>query len=209
MLAVVNYGAGNIRSVVNALTWLETEVRVADRPAALADAAGVILPGVGAFIPAMERLDALGFADALRDWVTVRGRPLLGICLGMQLLAERGTEGGEHAGLGLIAARVERLAGSASARVPHVGWNAVARVRPATLWGTLEGAVCYFVHGYQLAFADSEARKRWLVGTADHGGEVIAMVEHELVMAAQFHPEKSQRDGLAMLANFVEFCAAC
>ena len=198
MLAVVNYGAGNIRSVVNALTWLETEVRVADRPAALADAAGVILPGVGAFIPAMERLDALGFADALRDWVTVRGRPLLGICLGMQLLAERGTEGGERAGLGLIAARVERLAGSAS-----------ARVRPATLWGTLEGAVCYFVHGYQLAFADSEARKRWLVGTADHGGEVIAMAEHELVMAAQFHPEKSQRDGLAMLANFVEFCAAC
>ena len=208
VIGVINYDAGNIRSVENAVRWVGGEARLIDRPAQLDDVRGVILPGVGAFIPAMRQLENAGLADALRDWVSVRQRPLLGVCLGMQLLAARGTEGGEYSGLGLVPAEVVPIEPAKGIRVPHVGWNLVEKSKDATLWDGLDQATCYFVHGFRLRFAASEVARDWVIGTTDHGGPIAAMVERANVMGAQFHPEKSQKDGLAILKAFVRAAEA-
>lgn len=203
MIGVINYDAGNIRSVENAVRWVGGETLLVDRPGQLDEVRGVILPGVGAFIPAMRELEKAGLADALRDWGLEKGRPLLGVCLGMQLLAARGTEGGEHPGLGLVPAEVVAIEPANGARVPHVGWNLVEKTSDAALWDGLARATCYFVHGYKIRFPRPDDADTWVIGTTDHGGPIAALVEHGNVMGAQFHPEKSQKDGLAILKAFV------
>lgn len=208
MIGLVNYGVGNLRSVENAVRWVGGEVRLVDTAADLDGVNGVILPGVGAFAAAMTALNESGFSDAIRDWATVKRRPLLGVCLGMQLLAKESTEGGTVAGIGVIDARVERIRPDGGARVPHVGWNLVEKRRDSVLWNGNERATCYFVHSYALVFDDPETAERCVIGTTDHGGEIVAMAADDNVMGAQFHPEKSQRDGLDMLANFVRVADA-
>jgi glutamine amidotransferase len=201
MIGVVDYGVGNLRSVLNALESIEADAELVQTPAQAREKDKIVLPGVGAFGAAMERLDEQGFAEALPELVA-EGRPLLGICLGMQLLADRSTEHGDHAGLGLIPGQVVRIDTDPSLRVPHVGWNECTVLRPAPLLeGLDDGATFYFVHSYVFETEDPEA----VTATTDYGRPLTACVGGDGVHGAQFHPEKSQRDGLTLLRNF----AAC
>lgn len=200
MVAVVEYGAGNIRSVLNALHALGEEATMVSRAEDIGDADRVILPGVGAFGDGIRRLDERGFAEALPQ-LAHAGRPLLGICLGMQLLASRSFEHGEHAGLDLIPGDVRRIEPEGELRVPHIGWNAVQRRRSSELLGEEDGEqTFYFVHSFHLDARDPDV----VSGTVSYGGLLAAVVEREHVSGCQFHPEKSQHDGLALLRRFLD-----
>ena len=203
MIGIIDYGAGNLRSLHNALIWLGAEAIVIDRPEKLNNVGSVILPGVGAFQSAMAKLTAADFTLSLQDWVQA-GKPLLGICLGMQLLARSSEEGGLTEGLGLVDAGIVRMRTSPGVRVPHVGWNTVNKVRDATLWGHMETATCYHVHSFRFEFDNPDSQKSWVAGLAEHGDPVVSIIERDNVMGVQFHPEKSQKDGLAILKNFVD-----
>ncbi len=190
---------GNLRSVLNAIEHLGHDGTLASTPAQAAQAEKLILPGVGAFGVGMENLDHQGFVDALPRLVE-GGRPLLGICLGMQLLASEGTEHGEHTGLGLIPGRVERIETGDGLRIPHVGWNELRVRRPSSiLQGLDEEPTFYFVHSYEFRPAQAQA----ITATTFYGQELTACVEAEGVYGVQFHPEKSQKDGLRVLGNFL------
>ena len=199
-VSIIDYGMGNLASVANAIvTAGGCPVRTTD-PDDLASASRVILPGVGAFPDGMARLTAGGWIPALAA-VRERDVPVLGICLGMQLLATTGTEHGEHAGLGWLPGRVERLRPSdPAARVPHMGWNTVTVMGGDLFAGVArDDPTFYFVHSYALVPDDPGI----VTATADHGGPFVAAAQLGNVHATQFHPEKSQRDGLALLAAFV------
>ena len=198
MIGVVDYGMGNLRSVLNALGSIDAPARLVATPDEARAAERLILPGVGAFGAAMQRLDEQGFTEALPGLVA-EGKPLLGICLGMQLLADRSAEHGEHAGLGLIGGAVVRIRTDPSLRVPHVGWNDARLTRPTPLLaGLSDPPSFYFVHSYVFETTDPDA----VTATTDYGRPLTACVERGGVFGAQFHPEKSQRDGLALLRNF-------
>jgi glutamine amidotransferase len=195
---------GNRRSVQKALEHVGANVTLTRDPAALAGADGIVVPGVGAFPAAMESLDALGLTEPIRA-VAARGRPVLGICLGMQLLFERSTELGETPGLGLIAGEVTRLRpGSPPVRIPHIGWNEVDLRRPAPLTGALPsgGVAFYHVHSYAVRPEDSAD----VVATTTYGETFATIVAHGAVMGTQFHPEKSSAHGLALLGSFAALC---
>lgn len=198
-VAVVNYGMGNLGSVRRALEQLEAQVVIADDPAAAAGADRIILPGVGAFGEGMARLRAAGWVDALRRSVN-DGVPLLGICLGMQMLGSSSIESGESEGLNLIPGRVERLdALGCSLRVPHVGWNDVSFQGAALFEGIPQSTDFYFVHGYALDPAD----KADVCATTNYGVPLAAAVQKGRVFGTQFHPEKSSRAGRQILKNFL------
>ena len=198
MIGVIDHGMGNLRSVLNALGHLGIDAGLVRTPAEAAETEKLILPGVGAFGEAMRRLDELGFTAALPE-LTAGGRPLLGICLGMQLLADASNEHGEHPGLGLIGGRVERIATEPDLRIPHIGWNSFSVERPSPLLqGLSEEPTFYFVHSYEFRPRGPES----LIGTTDYGRPVTAAVESGSVFGVQFHPEKSQIDGLALLRAF-------
>ncbi|HUT76367.1 MAG TPA: imidazole glycerol phosphate synthase subunit HisH [Polyangia bacterium] len=199
MIGVLDYGMGNVRSVLNALAFLGATGKLVADAASAGEAERLILPGVGAFGAGMRRLDERGLAEALPGLVA-DGRPLLGVCLGMQLLADGSSEHGEHAGLGLIPGRVDRLE-VAPLRIPHVGWNQIAiRRRSKLLEGLPEDPTFYFVHSYEFCPAEQQT----ITATTDYGRDVTAVVEDGAVLGAQFHPEKSQADGLQLLRNFLE-----
>jgi glutamine amidotransferase len=200
---IVDYGAGNLGSVKRAVWRAGGEADIATAPEDLADADRIILPGVGAAGTAAARLRERGWAAALEDHVRRRGKPMLGICLGLQLLAERLHEFGEHAGLGWIPGDVEPIAAAADLRVPHMGWNAVAISRSATaLFGSASPSpVYYFCHSFRLVGAPDDI----VVARTEHGGDVIAAVCTETVFATQFHPEKSQIEGERLLAAFLDW----
>jgi glutamine amidotransferase len=200
MIVIVDYGMGNLRSVLNALEALGAQAQISSDPAALTAAERIVLPGVGAFGEAMHRLRERGLVEALTREVG-QGKPILGLCLGMQLLAERGLEHGEHAGLGWIAGEVRRLEPPDPAlRVPHIGWNEVTTRPPSRLLaGIPDGSTFYFVHSYHLLPRDQTC----VTGTCDYGGPLVAVVEQGHVMGTQFHPEKSQKAGLQLLRNFL------
>lgn len=200
-IAIVDYGLGNLRSVAGAVEHLGHAAVITADPAALRDAAKLILPGVGAFGDGMANLRARGLDEVLGREVLERGKPLLGICLGFQLIAEASEEFGEHSGLGWIAGRVRRLRPKdPGLPLPHVGWNDLFQVKPSRLFeGIADGALFYFVHSYCLETAASDL----VVGEAEYGGRFVAAIEHDNIAATQFHPEKSQRDGLAVLGNFL------
>lgn len=206
MIAVVSYGMGNIQSVCNALEHLGHDAVPAATPEDLDAADRIILPGVGAFPAAMARLIETGFAAALHAQVLDQKKPVLGICLGMQLLAETGTEFEECQGLGWIPGRVERIPREGTAlRLPQIGWNELDISADARLFTGIEGDTsCYFVHSYQL----NPAEPSDIVATTDYGGPVVAAVERGNIFGAQFHPEKSARVGLAVLENFATLGAA-
>lgn len=195
-VVVVDYGAGNLVSIAQALESLGAGVVLARRPADLRGAAAVVVPGVGASLPAMRWLARSGLDTGLHEAVAA-GVPYLGICLGLQLLFEGSDEDGA-AGLGVLRGRVRQL--EAAPRLPHMGWNAVERRRRHPLFaGIAPDAPFYFVHSYAGAPADPAL----VVATTEHGGRFASAVAAANVVGVQFHPERSGRDGLALLGNFL------
>lgn len=201
MIAIVDYGVGNLRSVERACLQVGAEARVVANPQELSAVQGIILPGVGAFGDGMARLRAAGWVPALAEWVAA-GRPLLGICLGMQLLFAESEEMGQHTGLGFLPGRVRRFGGGV--KVPHVGWNQVWPLRAHPLLaGVPSGAYAYFVHSYYVEPADPAD----ILATTDYGEPFASVVARGCILGLQFHPEKSQEVGLRMLANFAGMAA--
>jgi glutamine amidotransferase len=199
-IAIVAYGMGNIRSIVNALDHLGHASLVATEPKQLAQAAKIIIPGVGAFRMAMERLAATGFQATLDEEVRAKKKPVLGVCLGMQVLADTGTEGGDSPGLGWVPGRVEIIPrGDTNLRLPHVGWNEIAVVKDCPVLKDLgPDRAFYFVHSYHLKTTDDAD----VCATTDYGGPITAAVARGHVFGFQPHPEKSQQAGLKVLDNF-------
>lgn len=196
-LALVDYGAGNLRSAARALERAGARVVVTDDPAVIAGAARIVLPGVGAFAQCIGQLrEKSGIEAALNEAVNGRGVPFLGICVGMQLLASEGHEHGVHKGLGWLPGVVERLTPSDPAlKIPHMGWNRVEAVNGADV----PSGDAYFVHSY--AFTPEDAAD--VQAVSDHGGRFAAIVKRRHITGVQFHPEKSQAYGLAFLSNWL------
>lgn len=197
-LAIVDYGMGNLHSVSKAIERLGYEALITSGAAEILAADGVLLPGVGAFGDAMAQLQANGLDQVVRQ-AAASGQPLLGICLGMQLLFEGSEEHGQHRGLGLLPGRVVRFAGG-SYKVPHMGWNRLDFVQPEhpLLRGLQEGHV-YFVHSYHVL----PQQKSDLLGVTDYEQPVTAIVGRGNVLGMQFHPEKSGELGMGLLRNFL------
>jgi imidazole glycerol-phosphate synthase subunit HisH len=212
-VAIVDYGSGNLHSAAKAFeraareAGLAQPIVVTSDPDAVARADRVVLPGVGAFADCRRGLDAVdGMVAALDDSVRKRGRPFLGICVGMQLMAERGREYEVVPGLGWIAGEVDRIApDDPNLKIPHMGWNTLDARRPHPLLdGIAVGAAglhAYFVHSFHL----KPAERADLVAEADYGGPVTAVVGRDTMVGTQFHPEKSQRLGLRLIANFLKW----
>jgi imidazole glycerol phosphate synthase glutamine amidotransferase subunit len=199
-IAVVDYGAGNLVSIDQALRAAGASVVVARRPDELEGADGLVVPGVGAAAPAMARLARRRLVEPIRSWVAA-DRPFLGICLGMQLLFEGSDEDGAVT-LGILPGRTERLRDAP--RLPHIGWNAVHRAREHPLFaGIAPAAPFYFVHSYAPRPAGPDAAHLALA-TTEHGGTFVPAVARGSLAGVQFHPERSGADGLRLLANFVE-----
>jgi imidazole glycerol-phosphate synthase subunit HisH len=199
MIAVVDYGMGNVRSVLNALEALGGRAVLASTGSELDEAQRIVLPGVGAFREAMDRLHDRALIESLRRNVVECGKPFLGVCLGMQLLADVSFEHGEHRGLGWISGEVRRIEPADPAlRVPHIGWNDVERRGTSRL--LCERAAFYFVHAFHLVPQDPQV----VTGTCDYGGPITAVVERGNILGTQFHPEKSQQAGLKLLGTFLE-----
>ena len=196
MIAVIDYGAGNLFSVCNALSYLNIAHTVTKDAADLDRADAIILPGVGAFPAAMESLRATGLVDTIK--ANAQKKPLLGICLGMQMLFDRSDENGDCDGLGLIAGEVHRIP-SKNVIIPHMGWNELVITQDSPLLKDIETPVyTYFVHSYQ-AFCDDKS----IIAYCDYDGKVPALVtDGKFVFGAQYHPEKSGDKGLQMLRNF-------
>jgi len=202
IIAVVDYGAGNLRSVAKALERSKLEPRVVGDPAAVRAADAVVLPGVGAFADAIANLRAKGLDDAVRESMA-SGRPYLGLCLGLQVLFEESDEHGSTRGLGLLPGRVERFderdTDGSVLRVPHIGWNRVRFRGSHPMLDNMPAEDCYyFVHSYRAR----TARPEDAVGVADYGGEFAAAVATDRLFAVQFHPEKSQGAGRTLLDAF-------
>ncbi len=207
-VAIVDYGSGNLRSAAKAFEraaaekGIAADIRVVADASSVASADRIVLPGVGAFADCMRGLEALpGMVAALDKAVRGQGRPFLGICVGMQLLASRGFEHGTHEGLGWIPGEVEALKPSdPSLKIPHMGWNALERRREHPLLaGIAPGTHAYFVHSYAMICRDGAD----VVATADYGGPIAALVARGNMAGTQFHPEKSQASGLRLIANFL------
>ena len=199
MIAIIDYGMGNLRSAQRGLEKVGAEVRVIQSPRELSGARGLVLPGDGAFGRAMENLRAAGWIEPLRQ-AAAEGMPFFGICVGMQLLFESSEEMGQHQGLGLFAGSVKRFTGSL--KVPHMGWNQLklrANGNYSLLRGVADGGSCYFVHSYYCAPQDASIN----AATTDYGIEFASIVERGNILGTQFHPEKSQTTGLKILENFV------
>ena len=198
MIGLVDYGMGNRRSVEKALEHVGASVLVSSDPLALADADALVVPGVGAFPRAMERLRALGLDGFLTERAGA-GVPLLGICLGMHVFFERSTELGGSEGMGIVPGEVRMLA-AGDLKTPQIGWNEVRWERPAeVLDGLGERAAFYHVHSF-VAVPDDPVD---VLGSAEYGERFASLVAHGSFLGAQFHPEKSSHDGLRLLANWV------
>jgi len=209
-VAIVDYGSGNLRSAAKAFERAAREagtherVLVTSNPREVENAARIVLPGVGAFADCRAGLFAVpGMVDALQREVIERGKPFLGICVGMQLMATRGVEYGIHAGLDWIVGDVVRIQpGEGHLKIPHMGWNELRGLKPhALLEGIAERDHAYFVHSFQLAAAKPET----VLAVVDYGGPITAMVGRDNLAGTQFHPEKSQATGLRLIANFLRW----
>lgn len=199
-LALIDYGAGNLHSVHNALKAAGADdVVVTADPAVVAKADRIVLPGVGAFAHCMEALSAIdGMIAAMEQRVREQGAPFLGICVGMQLLADAGVEHGTTQGLGWIKGTVRAIMPAAELKIPHMGWNDVVPTANAPL---IEQGEAYFLHGYHFDAANTDD----ILATTDHGGPLVAAVGRDNIIGVQFHPEKSQAYGINFLRRFLEW----
>jgi glutamine amidotransferase len=205
MIAIIDYGMGNLRSVQKAFEKVGYEARVTSDPKVVLEAERIVLPGVGAFRDCIRNLEEGGFIEPILR-VIREGRPFLGICLGLQLLFTESEEFGLHRGLDVIPGRVVRFAdglkdGDEDLKVPHMGWNQLAvKRRPPALAGIADGSNFYFVHSYYVKPDDPSV----VATTTEYGGEFCSSIWKDNIVATQFHPEKSQEKGLAILKNFGE-----
>ena len=199
-LALIDYGAGNLHSVHNALKAAGAgDVHVTADPDVVAKADRIVLPGVGAFAHCMEALSAIdGMVAAMEQRVRVEGTPFLGICVGMQLLADAGVEHKTTRGLGWISGTVRAIAPAVDLKIPHMGWNDVVPTQGAPL---IEAGEAYFLHSYHFDATDDAD----VLATTDHGGPLVAAVGRDNIMGVQFHPEKSQSYGINFLKRFLEW----
>ncbi len=203
MIAIIDYGMGNLHSVQKALECMSARTAVTNTPAAIAAADKIVLPGVGAFDDAMAELKQRGLVEVIKEQVAA-GKPFLGICLGMQLLFQESQEAVTSKGLGLLKGKVKRFADSKNLKVPHMGWNqlSIKKTGCPLLQDVAEGSFVYFCHSYYPAPDDKEA----IATSTDYGVAFASVVWEKNMYGVQFHPEKSQDTGLAMLKNFVNLC---
>lgn len=207
MIAIIDYGMGNVRSLMNAFEYIGEDAAVTRDFDELEAADRLVLPGVGAFGDAMAAIRATGLQEPLTRLAMEARKPVLGVCLGMQLFARLSYEHGEHEGLGWLDAEVVPLKVAPPAKVPHVGWNQIDFDRGDWLFADIPDGQTdfYFVHSFQMVCADPTD---W-VATTDHGGDVTAVVRRGNLVAAQFHPEKSQDNGLQFLQNWLGHDFSC
>jgi len=201
-IAIIDYGMGNVRSLMNALEYVGEDAVITDDVGLMAEADRLVLPGVGAFGDAMAAIRARGLREPLTRFALEARKPILGVCLGMQLFARSSSEHGLHEGLGWLDAEIEPLEVAPPAKVPHVGWNELDFAPDDWLFkGVPRGQTdYYFVHSFQMVCADEGDR----IATCDHGGTVTAAVRRGNLVATQFHPEKSQDNGIQLLQNWME-----
>jgi glutamine amidotransferase len=204
-VGIVDYQAGNIQSIGNALDHLGARIALVRAAPDLADVTHILLPGVGAFGHCAAKLAATGMVEAIRAAAFDQGKPLLGICVGMQLLADHGEEMGGHDGLGWMGGTVRAMHPAPRVRIPHVGWNDVRFEEPFGDFAAGDSADFYFDH----SFAYHGPTKGKVIGSCDHGGRFAAAIRSGNVVAAQFHPEKSQAAGLRFLTGFLAMEPGC
>ena len=203
MITIVDYQMGNLRSVQKAIERVGGSAQISSDPQVIANAEKLVLPGVGAFGDAMNEIVRRDLAEPIRDFIA-SDRPFLGICLGLQLLFERGYENGEHQGLGVLEGEVVRFDLPESYKVPHMGWNTVKKIQESPLLvDTPDGSHFYFVHSYYVCPSDPEV----VALGCEYGTEFCAMVQRRNLYATQFHPEKSQENGLKLLHQFQQLNA--
>lgn len=197
---VVDYGAGNLRSVEKALNYINAEFKISSDPKEVISSDAVILPGVGAFPEAMKRLDEAGLTEALKTHVLVNKKPLFGICLGMQMLFDKSYEFAETDGLGFISGTVEKMKFD-GLKIPHMGWNSLTFTKESPFEKDIaKHPFCYFVHSYKAITSDEN-----IIAYTEYGSKVPALVGNGYVFGAQYHPEKSGEVGLKMLNNFYDW----
>lgn len=197
-IGIIDYGMGNLRSVINAMAEIEADAELFSGAGQVADFDKIIIPGVGAFQEAMENLDSLGMREPL-DRHVAAGKPLLGICLGMQLICRESSEDGIHQGLGWIDAAVHHFPPKEGLKVPHMGWNAIdINQENPVVSNVPSGADVYFVHSYYVDCANKEDE----LGSTEHGIRFASVIARDSVYGMQFHPEKSQHVGMQLLRNF-------
>ncbi|HIR89036.1 MAG TPA: imidazole glycerol phosphate synthase subunit HisH [Candidatus Fimimorpha faecalis] len=199
MIAIIDYDAGNLKSVEKALKFLGEEAVITRQKEEILNADKVILPGVGAFGDAMHNLNQFGLVDVIKEVVDL-GKPFLGICLGLQLLFERSEESPGVEGLGILKGEILRIPDCPGLKIPHMGWNSLKIKPEAKLFKGLEDPYVYFVHSYYLKAADESI----VAATTEYSTIIHASVQSGNVFACQFHPEKSSRVGLQILRNFAE-----
>ncbi len=210
MIGILNYGVGNLTSVYNAFDFLKYRVSFINHVEDFQKAAAIVIPGVGHFKAGMDNLIQKGFVEPLNYYLLEKGVPCLGICLGMQLMAEIGLEGGETRGLGWFPATVEKIDSGMNGynlRIPHVGWSEITITGVSSpLFQGMQRPTFYFVHSYFMHLSQ-EDNPRYRTSFADYGREITASVEKDNIFAVQFHPEKSQQDGMKLLQNFLKVVA--
>lgn len=205
MIGILDLGIGNLRSLSNAIHQSGFDFRIIENEKSFADLTHLIIPGVGHFRAAMSVIEQRNLRGPIHDFVATK-RPLLGVCLGMQLLAAKGTEGGESAGIGLIPGTVKVITPGVDFRIPHIGWNVLKVKRPhAVFQGLKNERDFYFVHSFAMVCDAGED----VLGETDYGGPVTAVVGRANVVGFQFHPEKSEVNGLKLLENFCSWDGAC
>jgi len=201
-IVIINYKMGNLNSIANAIEYIGEKSLISNEIKDIKNADYIILPGVGAFSEGIKNIKDLNLINVLNEEVIKKRKPILGICLGMQLLADEGYEGGLNKGLGYIKGKVKRFnLKNKDLRVPHVGWNEVYLRKNCPLFYNLkESEVFYFVHSYHLIPEEDIT-----VGICDYGKKFVAVIQKENIFATQFHPEKSQKSGLQILKNFINY----
>lgn len=200
MIALIDYGMGNIKSVSKALETTGTDVKITQSPEDIRNAKAIVLPGVGAFRDCMKNLSKLELISVLKEQI-LKGKPYLGICLGMQILFTESEEFGLCKGLDIFKGKVVRFQLSQGYKIPHMGWNTVKFHKKSRLLEEIkDNSYFYFVHSYYVSPEDSKV----VAGVTDYGVEFTSMIIHENIFATQFHPEKSQKTGLTLLRNFIK-----
>lgn len=204
MIAIVNYEVGNHQSIANALTYLDIDFCLTGRPEELEEAEAFILPGVGAFSEAMQELKKKNLIGLLQREIIEKKKPILGICLGMQILMEYSKENGHHPGFGWVEGGVEKISSARDVRVPHIGWTSLnVKKRDPLFLLTPENPVFYFDHSYSVV-----CDERYVTATADYASGIIASLQKDHIFGVQFHPEKSQRTGLKLFRGFKNYISS-